>query len=415
LKTTVLEPETFKRVIEFEIPIEEYSAAFDRKIDEYRRDARLPGFRPGKVPVNVIKQRFGDAAKASVVEDLVKDSYKAACEEHNIVPAGEAKLTDMKENEGEPIRFTIETEVDPPIDVRDYDKLKIRPKVKKLKDSDVEDNFQNLLERFAEFNDVERASKKGDYVRIEYRKVVIDGVERPDIKNPEYPLEIGSANALKEFDKGLTGVSAGDEVEITVKFPKDYADPGAAGKTGEFSMTVVSVQEKRLPEVNGEFLQKLGGFDTVEALKGEIRKGMEESEEQRARKEAHAEAVEALIKANPFEVPPSKTEKFIDMMIEDQLQGQEITAEQHNELAERFRDAAVMALKRIRIVDFIAEKEKIKATQEEVDKEIELMAQRYGRDFDEVKQVFRKNGTTNRLRLEIREKKTLDFLIGEGS
>jgi len=414
LKTTVSEPETCKRVIAFEIPVEEYSAAFDRKIDEYRRDVRLPGFRAGKVPVNVIKQRFGDAAKAAVIEDLVKDSYKTACDEHNIVPVSEAKLTDMKEDEGEPLRFTIETEVDPPVEITGYDKLKITPKVKKLKDSDVEENFQNLLERFAEFKDVDRASKKGDYIRIEYRKVVIDGAERPDIQSPGYPFEVGAANALKEFDKALTGVSAGDEVEITVKFPKDYSDPGAAGKTGEFSVTVSSVQEKRLPEMDEEFLKKLGDFKTVEALKEEIRKGMEEGEAERARKEAYAEAIDALIKANPFEVPPSKTEKFIDMMIEDYAQGQGGLAEPREEMAERFRESAVMALKRIRIVDFVADKEKIKATQEEVDKEIELMAMRYGRDFDEVKQVFRKNGTTNRIRLEIREKKTLDFLIGEG-
>jgi trigger factor len=417
LKTTVSEPDVCKRVIEFEIPVEEYSAAFDRKVDEYRRDVRLPGFRPGKVPVNVIKQRFGDAAKAAVIEDLVKDSYKTACDEHNIVPVSEAKLTDMNEDEGKPLRFTIETEVDPPIEITGYDKLKITPKIKKLKDSDVEENFQNLLERFAEFTDVDRASKKGDYVRIEYRRVTIDGAERPDIQSPGYPFEVGAANALKEFDKGLTGVSAGEEVEITVKFPKDYSDPGAAGKTGEFSITVSSVQEKRLPEMNEEFLKKLGDFKTVEALKEEIRKGMEESEAERARKEAHAEAVDALIKANPFEVPQSKVEKFVDMMIEDYAQGQGQgggVAESREELTERFKDAAVMALKRIRIVDFIADKEKIKATQEEVDKEIEIMAMRYGRDFDEVKQVFRKNGTTNRLRLEIREKKTLDFLIGEG-
>jgi trigger factor len=145
---------------------------------------------------------------------------------------------------------------------------------------------------------------------------------------------------------------------------------------------------------------------------------LEASEVQRAKKDAHNEAIDTLINANPFEVPPSKVETFINMMIEDQMQQQgqqarQITEEQHAELADRFKDAAVMALKRIRIVDYVADKEKIKAVQEEVDREIELMAQRYGHDFDDLKQIFRKNGTTNRIRLEIRERKTLDFLIGE--
>jgi trigger factor len=420
LKTTVSEPETWKRVIEFEIPADALGAAVDAKINEYRRDARLPGFRQGKVPVNVIKQRYGEAAKAAVIEDTIKNSYNAACEEHKIEPVCGATVTDIKEPaEGEPLRFTIETEVDPPVEIAGYDKLKVRAKPRKIKDSDVDESFSSLLERLAEYKDVDRPSKKGDSVRVEYRKVVIDGEERPDLKdhNPGHPIELGAEGVFKEFDKGLAGLSAGDEAEISVKFPKDYADAGAAGKTGEFSITVLSVQEKHLPEVNGEFLKKLGDFGTVDALKEEIRRGMEAEEANRARREAHGEAIETLIRENPFEVPRSKVNAYIGMMIEDYAQQQQgrggQLAESKEELAERFKDAAAMALRRIRIVDYVADKEKIKATQEEVDREIELMAHRYGHEFDQLKQIFRKNGTTNRIRAEIRERKTLDFLIGE--
>jgi trigger factor len=370
------------------------------------------------VPIAVIKQRFGESAKAAVVEDTVKESYRKACEEHKIEPVAGATMTDMKElADGEPLRFTIETEVDPPVEIRGYDKLKIKSKARKIKDSDVDENFDSFVERFAEFKDVDRPSKKGDSVRVEYLSVVIDGAERPDLKNhnPGYPIEIGAKGGFKEFDKGLTGVTAGAEIDITVKFPEDYADTAAAGKNGEFKVKVLSVQEKHLPEINEEFLKKFGEFSTVEALKEEMRKGMEEEEALKAKREAHSDAIEALIKDNPFEVPPAKIEAFTNMMIGDyaQNQGRKAPIESREELAERFHDAAIMALKRIRIVDCIAEKEKIKATQEEVDKEIELMAQRYGHDFDQLKQLFRKNGTTNRIRSEIRERKTLDFLIGE--
>jgi len=419
LKTTVSTPETWKRVIEFEVPAADFSAAVDAKLAEYRRDARLPGFRQGKVPLSVIKQRFGEAAKAAVIEEIVKDSYKAACEEHKIEPVTGATMTDMKElADGEPLRFTLETEVDPPVEVAGYDKLKVKAKPAKVKDSDVDDNFTHFVERFAEYKDVDRAAKKGDSVRIEYRSVTIDGQERPDLKNhnPGYPIELGAEGGIKEFDKGLTGVSAGDETDITVKFPKDYADPGAAGKDGVFAVKVLAVQEKHLPELNGEFLSKFGDFSTVDALKAEMRKGMEEEALGAAKREAHNEAVDILIKDNPFDVPPSKVEAFINMMIEDYAQQQNgQISEPREELAERFHDAAVMALKRIRIIEYISDREKIKATQEEVDGEIELMAQRYGHDFDQLKQMFRKNGTTNRIRLEIRERKTLDFLIGEAA
>jgi trigger factor len=417
LKTTVTEPESWKRVIEIEVSPEELSAATDAKLEEYRRTARLPGFRQGKVPLSVVKQRFGQGARAEAIDDTVKSSYKSACEEHKIEPVSGASLTGMKGEEGEPLRFTLETEVDPPIEIKNYDKLKARAKPAKVKDADVDEAFSRLLDRFAEFKEVGRPAKKGDFVRVEYRRVAIDGAERPDLKNhnPNYPIELGGEGVFKEFDKGLTGRSAGDEVEISVKFPKDYGDQSAAGKTGEFSVAVLEVQEKRLPEANEEFLKKLGSFDSVEALKGDIRRGMEQDEEQRAKKAAHGEAIEELISGNPFEVPPSKLEAFINMTIEDYAQqNRGARLEPPEELAERLRPSAVTALKRIRIVDYVADKENIKAAQEEVDKEIEQIAQRYGHEFDQLKQLFRKNGTTNRIRTEIRERKTLDFLIGEG-
>ncbi|MDR2728919.1 MAG: trigger factor, partial [Chitinispirillales bacterium] len=365
---------------------------------------------------NVIKQRFGDAAKAAVVDDTVKNSYKSACEEHNIVPVSQASVTDMKENEGEPLRFTIETEVDPAVEIKNYDKLKIKPKVKKIKDSDVDDTFENLRDRLAEFSDVDRASKKGDYIRMEYSKVVIDGVEKTEIQNPTYPVEIGGADSFKEFDKGLTGVSAGEEVEITVKFPKDYGDKEAAGKTGEFSVKVLSVQEKKLPEVNEEFLKKFGDFASADALKEKIRESMEQEELDKAKADAFKEVIEEIIKDNPFEVPPSRVETFFDMMHEDyaRYRKPEEPMPSREEIAERFKDHALFSLKRMRIIDYVSDKEKIKATQEEVDKQIEELAQRYGQGFEEMKQLFRKNGTTNRIRHEIREKKTLEYLIGEG-
>ncbi|MCL2182147.1 MAG: trigger factor [Chitinispirillia bacterium] len=416
MKTTVSQPETWKRVIEFEVPADAFGAAVDAKLNEYRRDARLPGFRQGKVPIAVIRQRFGEAAKAYAIEDLVKDSFKAACEEHNIDPASQPSMTGMKEpSDGEALTFTIEVEVDPPIEITGYDKLKIKAKPQKVKDSDVDGNFNHFVERFAEFKDVDRAARKGDHVRVEYASVVIDGSERSDLKNhnPGYPIEIGAEGGMKEFDKGLTGVKAGDEVEISVTFPKDYADTGAAGKDGVFAVKVLSVQEKHLPELTPEFIKKFGDFDTVDALKAEMRKGMEDEEAQKARREAHGEAVKALIEANPFDVPPSKLEAYIDAMIDEYTQNRGGQAEPRDVLAGQARDSAVMALKRMRIVDYIAEKEKIKATQEEVDREIEQMAQRYGHEFSQLKQMFRKNGTTNRIRAEIREKKTLDFLIGE--
>jgi len=421
LKTTVSEPEVWKRVIEIEIPESEVDAAVDARLAEIKRDARMPGFRQGKVPLTVIKQRFGKAARAEAVEEVMQSAFKSACEEHKINPVSESKLTDMKGGEaGEALRFTIETEVDPPIEIKNYDKLKIKAKPAKVTDSMVDEAFNEFIDRYAEFDDVSRPAKKGDYLRIKYKSVAIDGAERPDLKdrNPEHPIELGGEGVFKEFDKGLAGKSAGDEAEISVKFPKDYADAGVAGKVGEFSVEVLSVQEKRLPEVNEEFLKKIGDYPNADALKGEFRKNIEARELRKAKESAQEEAVEELIKENPIQLAPATVDSLAKRMMDDYLNRQEPkTAEAglSEEQQENFYGIAARMLKRMKIIDYVSEKEKIKATQEEVDNEIMMMAQAYGQDFNALKQKFRQDGVTNRIRIDIRERKTLDFLIGEGS
>ncbi|MFW6244794.1 MAG: trigger factor [Fibrobacterota bacterium] len=415
MKTTVSEPTSWKRVISVEVPEQEVNEAFDSKLNHYKKDMRLPGFRQGKVPSSIIRQRYGDAIKAEIVEDLIQKSYKTACEENNINPVAPAKVDEVKSNEGEPLSFTIETEVDPSIEIKNYDKLKVKPKPKKIKDSDVEDAVQNLRERLAEFRDVQRPSKKGDYVRFEYRRVVIDGEEQAEIKNPEYPVELGADTKLKDFDKGLTGTSAGDVVDVTVKFPKDYQDQSVAGKTGEFTVAVTAVQEKELPEIDEDFLKKVGNYENEDALRQEIRKSLEQQEIEKARNDAHNEVIETLIKDNPFEVPPARIEAFINYMYEESMRYRRPNepAPSREQAEEMYKETAIRSLKRQRIIDYVADKEKIKPTQAEVDQEIERLAGMYNQEFETLKQVFRKNGTTNRIRSDIRERKTLDFLVGE--
>ncbi|MFP4164914.1 MAG: trigger factor [Chitinispirillaceae bacterium] len=415
MKATVSEPTSWKRVISIEVPEQEVKEAFDSKLNYYKKDMRLPGFRPGKVPASLIRQRYGDAIKAEIVDEIIQKSYKTACDENDISPIAPAKVDEVKNNEGEPLSFTVETEVDPAVEIKGYDKLKVRPKTKKIKDSDIQEAVENLRERLAEYKDVQRPSRKGDYVRFEYRKVIIDGQEQQDVKNPEYPVEIGADTKLKDFDKGLTGVSAGDVVDITVKFPNDYQDQSVAGKSGEFTVAVTAVQEKELPEVNEDFLKKVGNFENEEALREEIRKSLEQQEQEKAKNDAYNEAVETLIKENPFEVPPAKIEAFINYMHEESMRYRrpgepEVSREQAGEM---YRETAIRSLKRQRIIDYVADKEKIKATQAEMDEEIKRLAGMYNQDFENLKQVFRKNGTTNRIRSEIRERKTLDFLVGE--
>ena len=415
MKATVSEPESWKRVIQVEIPEQDVESAFNEKLDKYKHDLKLPGFRPGHVPTSLIKQRFGGAIRAEIIEDLIQKSFQDACKENNIVPVSQPKVQDLKAPEGEPVSFSIETEVDPPIEISGYNKLKIKASPKKIKDSDVEEAINNLRDRFAEFKDVGRPAKKGDYIKFEYLKVVIDGQERTDIQNPNYPVELGGENRIKDFDKGLIGRSADEVVDLDIKFPKDYADPDVAGKSGEFQVKITAVQEKNLPEINEEFLKKLGDFKTEEDFREQIRKNLEQEELNKAKEEATNKAIDKLIDDNQFDVPPARIEQFITYMHQESMryQRQGEPALSREEIAERYHDTAIRSIKRQRILDYISDKENIRANQQDVDTKIQQLADMYHQPFDTLKQTFRKNGTTLRIRDEIQEQKTLDYLIGE--
>jgi len=415
LKATVSEPESWKRIIDIEVPEQEISSAFEKKLNELKRNLRLPGFRTGKVPQTLIKQRFGPSIREEVIEELVQKSFKEACEQNNINPVSQPKVQDLKAPEGEALSFSIETEVDPEIEIKDYNKLKIKTQPKEIKDSDVEESLNNLLDRFAEFKDAGRPAQKGDYVKLEYLKVLIDGQERNDISFPKYPVELGGENRIEDFDEGIIGHSADETIDLKIKFPDDYADTQVAGKDGQFQIRILSVQQKVLPEINEEFLKRIGNFNSEDDLRKEIKKNLEQEALKRAKEEAYEQAINTLIEKNPFDVPPARIEQFIDYMYHQTLQYRypNTPAPTREEVAEKFREAALRAVKRQRIIDFVANKENLKPTPEEVDNEIKRLAEMYNRPFEEFKQELRKKGATLRIREDLREQITLDFLIGE--
>ncbi len=412
MKVKVSEPESWKRVLSIEVPGEDVDKVFAEKLSKIQKDLKLDGFRSGKVPKSIVMQRYGEAIRADAVDDLIQKSFKTACENNAIIPISRGVVSKLESKEGEPLTFDIETEIDPPIDIKGYLKLKVKVDPKKIKEADVDAAVVDLQNRFAEYAAVDRPAKKGDYIKIEYQKVVIDGQERTDVKNPPYPVELGAEQRLKDFDKGLIGHAAGEVVDVSVKFPKDYSESEVAGKSGQFTVKITGVQEKILPEV-ASFLNKIGNFETEEALRVDLRARLEGDALEQAKNEAYGKAIDTLIENNPFDVPPARIETFFDYMMDEARkqvrQGEREPTRQ--EIDARYRDVAIRTIKRQRIVDFVADKEKIAATQEEVDTEIRRLADYYQQPFDTLKQSLRANGTTLRIRDEIREKKTLAFLV----
>lgn len=412
MKVNVSEPTVSKRVLDIEVPVQDVEQEFQKNLSEYQQTAQVRGFRPGKVPRDIVLTRFKDAIMGKTVEDVINHSYETACKEKQLVPVTMAKIEAVDFAEGKPLKFKAEIEIDPPIELKKYTKLGVKVDKVEVKDDDIDKVVEDLLERLATYAKVERASQKGDYIKYEYEKILVGGQPRTDYRNPTYPVPIGQAK-IKEFDKALIGASAGDSVPVQFTFPKDYEVEDVRGKDGDFILKITEVLEKKLPVADDDFAKKIGPYQTIQEMRDRIRTDLETRRKQDAKRKAQDELIDKIVDKNEVVVPEARVEEYARRMLEEVKKTyQNATPE---EMLERYRKIGEREMKKYKIVDWVAKKENIKATQEEVDARIKEYAESVKEKFEDVKEKMRRNGTTMTLRSDIREEKTLDWLAEQNS
>lgn len=412
MKVNVSEPTVSKRVLDIEVPQQDVEQEFQKNLTEYQQTAQVRGFRPGKVPREIILTRFKDAIMGKTVEDVINNSYEKACKDHQLVPVSIAKIEEVDFGEGKPLKFKAEIEIDPPVELKKYTKLGVKVDKVEVKDEDVEAVVNDLRERLASYNKVERKSQKGDYIKYEYEKILVGGEPRSDYRNPSYPVPIGQAK-IKEFDKALVGVSAGESVPVRFTFPKDYEVEEVRGKDGDFTLKITEVLEKKLPEADDAFAKKIGPYQNIQEMRDRIRKDLESRRQRDAKRKAQDELIDKILDKNEVVVPEARVEEYARRMLEEVQKSYK--NENAEEMLDRYRKIGEREMKKYKIVDYVAKKENIKATQEEVDARIKEYAESVNEKFEDVKERLRRNGTTMTLRSDIREEKTLDWLVEQNS
>jgi len=413
LKATVAQPQSWQRVIDIEIPHEQYTSEFNKELGEYKKKVRMPGFREGKVPASMIRQRYGATIRLETLEKMMKQAFETACKDNDIIPIDQAKIEDVKADEGQPITFKATVQVDPAVEVTGYENVSVKPQKATVAEDEVQKVIDDILERFSTFEDTGAPASRGDSLRLRYDEVIVEGEKRTDITSPQYPILLGDS-PIAEFDEKLIGQPAGSAITVDITFPQDYGDQEVAGKSGTFTITIEKVQQKKKAELNEDLLKKLGDFADETALRDRIRQDLQAEAEKKARDEAADKTIDEIIKQNPFDVPPARVEQYLRSVYDDlakqaEQMGQPVP--EFEKIAEQYREMGIRGLKRYRILQYVAQKEKIKATAAEVDERLGLIAQQYGRPFEEVKETLRRTGGTLQLRDEIREKKTIDFLL----
>jgi len=294
------------------VPAEEVSQAYKKRLDKIASTAKIDGFRPGKVPTHVIEQRFGKGVAAEVANDLLQESFETAIEEHKLRVAGMPNIDAPELDKSKEFAYSAKFEVYPEIELKQLDGQNVEQIDAQITDADLDKMIDNIRRQHATWEDVERESKDGDRLVFDFEGFMddkpFDGGSAKD-----FELELGSKQMIPGFEEGLVGAKAGQELDLTVTFPEDYAVKDLAGKPAVFKIKVHKVQAAALPELDDAFAEKVGVKEKgVEGLKEEVRKNMQ-AELKRILTNKNKEFVlDKLVEVNEVEVPNS----LIDIEVE---------------------------------------------------------------------------------------------------
>jgi trigger factor len=406
-----------KHEVEIVVPVDDVNHETEHVVKDVQKKAHLPGFRPGKAPVSIIKTRFKDAIRQDVLEHILPKAFRKKADEEHWNVVGTPNVTDIHFHEGEPLRFKAEFEVAPDFEVNNYRGIEVPYAEPQVSDEDVTKRIEEIRERKAEYvNEDPRPLVSGDHTLVSVES--IGGIEGEPIRSNDMALHIGNTETLPEFNEHLVGMSPEEEKEFDVTYPADYGQERLAGKTVRFKVKVKAVRRKELPELNDEFARDLGDYQNLEELREAIRKVIFAEREYAAQQEAKGKIVDSLAKSHDFPVPQA----YVDHQIENNVRRsvREITGRDMdprslnldwNKLREQQGERATQDVKASLLLDKVADSESIHATSEEVDRELQRIAKTEREAVAALRMRFEKDGTLGRIASRIRTEKTLNFLF----
>ncbi len=407
---------TCRRELDLEIPAETVEKAVDRVAKEFARVARVPGFRPGKAPITLIRRKFADDIKSEVLQKLVPEQIERAFSENKMVPVTQPQVDKVDFGETGPVKFRATFEVLPEFELGQYKDLEVEVDDVAIEDADVDKALEELRDRAATFVPVEgRVIADGDYAQVKLKGIPAGGGETLDAES--VLCHVGGEETMDAFNQNLRGASVGDHKNFDVTYPADYPDPKLHGKTYSYAVEVLGIKEKKRPELTDEFAKDVSDAQTIDELRTKIRENLEAARTHRKNDQTREKLLTQIVESHDFPVPEALVEHQMDSRLERTVrslaqQGVDPRAVNVDWVALRTRqkDRSVADVKGELLLDRIATAENIDASDEDVEKEIEALAQRSGESATAVRANLTRQGALDRMKSKLRSEKTLDWL-----
>jgi trigger factor len=431
MKTEFTDVSDTRKHLSFEIEPDVVRAEIDRVARGYTQKARIPGFRPGKAPASVIKQRYKEQILSDVAHDLIPRLVGDALRERGLEPIATPDIRDLVIEEGQPLTFVADFETLPPIDAGDYTGIPLRRPPAVLEVGAVDQTLERLRQRAARWHPVEdRPAAAGDSLLLDLTRtrrtspIVLPGSAGPAPSAGDKPealqnvsVELGAAGNPPGFDEHLAGTAAGDRRTFTVTYPGDYEIADLAGATVDYDVTVKGIRRKELLALDDEFAKEVSELETLDALRDQVRTDLQKAAEQDSEHQMRHELLQALA-SRMRNAPDALIDQEIDRRLEEflrRLMEQGVNPEQANidwqEFRERQRQPASETVRSTLVLDEIARREAIEVSDEDVAAEIERFAERAGRTPAAVRARLEKENALGRIRAGIRREKTMAWLL----
>lgn len=421
MKSSLESPSTLERKLNIEVAAAEVQAAFDKALKGVQKEVTIKGFRKGKAPLQTVRSVYGERLKQDVIQDIIQTNYVSALREHSLDPVSYPTIEFDPMEDDKDFAFTAEFEIRPEIKAVKTDGLKVKKEKLELGDKAINDTLEEIRRNRAEAVPVleDRAAEKGDIAVIDF-KGFIDGQELENGAASGHELELGSNTFIPGFEDGVIGMRVGVTAPVKAQFPEGYHASHLAGKTAEFQVTLKGLKKKQLPELNDEFAKGLGPYESLDALKKNIKEDQEKRETKRVNDELKNRLMRALVEANPVPVPKSLMTEQKKALIEDfekRMQQQGMSKEAYEDYKQKwdsdFEQTASYMIQSSFLIDKLANENKLRATEADIKLKLEEYAASTGIEMARINEFYGDADRKSRLTYQLTEEKVLDFLLSK--
>jgi len=406
IEITPKRSEGLERFIEVRVPIEAVEAAENSAAKKYATSVRLPGFRPGKAPPAIVKKRFREAIRQQVVEQLVQEAFQEVVDRDKLKVASQPHIHGLKFEEGQPLTFELHLELRPELKLERTHGFRVTRPASAVSEEQVRQQLDQLRDQRASWSPVDEQPRDGDMVTVQLATSEEDG----SFPAPrEYRIVLGAGQAIPGVEEVVMGLTPGASAEKPVRWPDDFPDEAQRGKTKPVRVTLQDVKRKSVAALDDAFAREVGDFDSLEGLTKTVRTDLEEHAKRDADAAIRQQLIDNMVSANPFDVPHA----WVASLLEAYAKAYQVPAEEGEKFATEFRPVAERQVRRDLIVETLAEREKLKATEADIDERVAEMAAKRNADVSQVYMSLQKAGRLKEIEQSITEDKVFDWLLAK--